>query len=237
MQLLLLGESGASARYLTGTFTRAGIACRHVEAREALPNLAADWDVVVFSDYPARQLGAEAAATIVQRVKAGAGLVMIGGWTSFNGKGDGYRGTVIADLLPVTCTEGDDRRNVHSGLWLEALQPAHPVLAGLDLADPPVLCGYNAFTPADGATLLAQGRPVQFRDGTPQLGPAVPLLAVHQVGSGRALAYASDLVPHWCGGTVDWGTERVALPGGAEVGAGYCTFLMNMVRWVGGETS
>ncbi|HEV7215059.1 MAG TPA: glutamine amidotransferase [Chloroflexota bacterium] len=237
MQLLLLGESGASARYLTGTFARAGIEFRHVEARQALERLDADWDVVLFSDYPAGQLGSEAAASIVQRVRDGAGLVMIGGWTSFNGKGEGYRGTAIADLLPVTCSEGDDRRNVHSGLWLEALQPEHPVLASLDFAAPPVLCGYNAVTPAAGATLLAQGRSVQFRDGRPQRGPAVPLLAVQQVGSGRALAYASDLVPHWCGGTVDWGAERVALPGGAEVGAGYCTFLLNMVRWVGGETA
>lgn len=236
MQVLLLGESGASARYLTGTFARAGIGCRHVEAREGLNGLDADWDVVLFSDYPARQLGPEAATTIVPRVRSGAGLVMIGGWTSFNGKGDGYRGTVIADILPMLCTDGDDRRNVPGGLWLEALQPAHPVLTGLDLAAPPVLCGYNAVKPAPGATLLAQGRLVQFRHGAPQPGPAVPLLAVQHVGAGRSLAYASDLVPHWCGGVVDWGAERVALPGGSEVGADYCAFLVNMVRWASGET-
>ena len=235
MRLLLLGEPAASARYLTGTFARAGIDYRHVEAREALATLDDTWDVVVLSDYPAKQLGEAAADAIVQHVRAGAGLVMIGGWTSFNGQGTGYRGTVIADLLPVVCAVGDDRRNVHSGLWLEALQPTHPVLAGLDLAAPPVLCGYNAVMLAPGATLLAQGRLVQFQDGVPQPGAAAPLLAVQQVGAGRSLAYTSDLVPHWCGGTVDWGAERVSLPGGAEVGADYCTFLVNMLRWVSGE--
>ena len=235
MQVLLLGESAASARYLTGTCARAGIGVSHIEARESLVRLDEGWDVVLFSDYPARQLGAAAAATIVQRVNAGAGLVMIGGWASFSGKGDGYRGTAIAQLLPVTCAEGDDRRNVPSGLWLEALQPAHPMLCDLDLAAPPVLCGYNAVTLAEGATLLAQGRLVAFRDGTPQTGGAVPLLAVRQAGAGRALAYASDLVPHWCGGIVDWGAERVTLPGGAEVGLDYCTFLLNMLHWASGE--
>jgi uncharacterized membrane protein len=236
MRLLLLGESAASARYLTGTFARAGIDYRHVEARQALATLDDAWDVVVFSDYPAKQLGAAAADTIAQHVRGGAGLVMIGGWTSFNGQGTGYRGSSIADLLPVVCAEGDDRRNVHSGLWLESLQSAHPVLAGLDLAAPPVLCGYNAVTIKDGATLLAQGRLVQFQNGTPQPGATAPLLAVQQANAGRSLAYTSDLVPHWCGGMVDWGTERVSLPGGAEVGVGYCTFLVNMLRWVNGET-
>jgi hypothetical protein len=231
MQVLLLGESATSARYLTGTCARAGIGVRHIEAREPLARLDQEWDVVLFSDYPARQLGTAAAAAIVRRVNDGAGLVMVGGWASFSGKGDGYRGTALAAVLPVACAEGDDRRNVPSGLWLEALQPAHPVLQRLDLAAPPVLCGYNAVTLAEGTTLLAQGRLVEFRDGTPQPGGAVPLLAVRQAGAGRALAYASDLVPHWCGGLVDWGAERVTLPGGAEVGADYCTFLLNMLRW------
>lgn len=235
MQVLLLGESATSARYLTGTCARAGIGVRHIEAREPLERIDDAWDVMLFSDYPARRLGAAAGASIVERVKAGAGLVMIGGWTSFSGKGDGYRETAIAELLPVVCAEGDDRRNVSGGLWLEAGEPAHPVLRDLDLAAPPVLCGYNAVTLAEGATLLAQGRLVEFRSGTPKPGPAVPLLAVRQIGAGRSLAYASDLVPHWCGGIVDWGAERVTLPGGAEVGADYCRFLLNMLRWASGE--
>lgn len=235
MRLLLLGEPAASARYLLGTFARAGIAYRHVESKTPLPRLDAEWDAVILSDYPAAQLGTEAIDTIVGHVEAGAGLIMIGGWTSFNGKGSGYRGTPIAELLPVACLEGDDRRNVHSGFWFEAVQPAHPTLTGLDLASPPVMCGHNAVTLRPEGTLLAQGRLVEFQNGMPQPGGVVPLLATRSVGRGRSLAFTSDLVPHWCGGIVDWGTERVPLPGGAEVGAGYCAFLTNMVRWVAGE--
>lgn len=232
MRLLLLGETATSARYLTGTFARAGLATRHVEARERLERLDEPFDAVLFSDYPARQLGAEAAARIVAAVREGAGLLMIGGWTSFSGKGEGYRGTPVGELLPVDCGPSDDRRNVPGGLWFEAATPEHPVLRGLDLAHPPVLCGYNAVAPKPRATLLARGRLVAWDGGRPRAGEAVPLLVAGEAGRGRTLAYSSDLVPHWCGGVVDWGAERVSLPGGAEVGDGYCTFLLNMVRWV-----
>lgn len=235
MRLLLLGESAMSARYLTGTFARAGWELRHVEARQRLEQLDTPADVTLFSDYPANQLGPAAAAAIVAGVEQGGGLVMIGGWTSFTGKGNGYRGTPIEAALPVRCAEQDDRRNVSSGLWLEAAAPDHPIFEGLDLAQPPVLCGYNAVTLANDATLLARGRAVQFRGGSPGAGAAVPLLAVRQAGKGRAVAYMSDLVPHWCGGVVDWGAERVALPSGSEVGAGYCAFLTNLLRWAAGK--
>jgi uncharacterized membrane protein len=216
-RILLLGESAMSARYLTGTWAHGRYQVRHIQARERLGYLDELFDVVVFSDYPSAQLGAEASRQIVQAVEDGAGLVMIGGWTSFTGNGGDYGQTPLAPLLPVTCAPTDDRRNVASGLWLEAVQPAHPILRGLDFAAPPVMCGYNAVTVADGATLLARGRLVTFQDDSkhgpiPAAGESVPLLAVGQAGAGRAVAYMSDLVPHWCGGMVDWGSERLRLP-------------------------
>jgi len=235
MQVLLLGESAGSARYLLGTFARAGISVRHVEARERLDRIDGPFDVALFSDYPAANLGSEAAASIVRSVHGGAGLMMIGGWASFTGKGDGYRRTPIEAVLPVTCAEADDRRNVWGGLWLEAVAPEHPIFRGLDVQSPPVICGYNAVTPKSEATLLAHGRHVAFHAGQPLAGEAIPLLVAGNAGKGRSLAYASDLVPHWCGGIVDWGSERVTLPTGAEVGMGYCTFLTNMLRWLSGD--
>ncbi len=235
MNLLLLGESAGSARYLLGTFARAGISVRHVEARERLDHTDESFDVALFSDYPAANLGPDAAASIVRSVQAGAGLIMIGGWASFTGRGNGYRQTPIEAVLPVTCAETDDRRNVWGGLWLEAVAPEHPIFRGLDVQSPPVICGYNIVTPKPEATLLAYGRRVAFDRGTPRAGESVPLLVAGAAGRGRTIAYASDLVPHWCGGIVDWGSERVTLPTGAEVGVGYCTFLTNMLRWVSGS--
>lgn len=233
MRLLLLGESAQSARYLTGTFAHGQIDVQHIPARERCDQLEEPFDVVVFSDFPARQLGPQATGEIVERVEHGAGLVMIGGWTSFTGTGNGYRDTPIARLLPVVCAPSDDRRNVSSGLWLDAADEQHSVLRGLTDGPPPVLCGYNAVTLAEGATLVAHGRLVRFLDGHVAMGDRIPLLAVRAVGRGRSVAYASDLVPHWCGGIVDWGSERIALPTGAEVGNRYVTFLLNIVRWAG----
>lgn len=233
-QVLLLGEGEAAARYLTGALAYGGHAVRHVPARTRLDQLDEPFDVVVLSDYPSSQLGPAAAATIVRAVEDGAGLVMIGGWTSFTGHGGDWGQSPLAPRLPVVCAAEDDRRNVASGLWLEAVEPGHPLLRGLDFSAPPVVCGYNAVTLAAGATLVARGRLVVFREGAPALGGVAPLLAVRPAGRGRALAYMSDLTPHWCGGIVDWGRRRLRLAGGAEVGDLYVAFVLNLVGWASG---
>lgn len=234
-RILLLGESAGSARYLTGTFTHGGFPFRHVESSQTLDRLDEPFDVVMLSDYPARRLSDVAQQEVVRRVEDGAGLLMVGGWTSFTGKGGNYGASRLAPLLPVVCGTGDDRRNVHSGMWFEAVERDHPILHGLDIDSPPVLCGYNAVTVSPDATLVAQGRMVACRGGVATLGDAVPLLATRTVGKGRSVAYTSDLVPHWCGGIVDWGMQRVALPSGSEVSNCYVAFLTNMLRWAAGQ--
>ena len=62
----------------------------------------------------------------------------------------------------------------------------------------------------------------------------VPMLVVGKHGRGRTAAFASDVAPHWVGGFVDWGVERVTESigdGGIEVGADYAAFWRNLVRW------
>lgn len=238
--LLLLGESAGSARYLTGALDAGGHRLRHVEGRERLDRLDDSFDVVIISDYIASQLGTDAAAAIRATVEGGAGFVMIGGWGSFTSH-NGFWGTSpLAPLLPVVCAPEDDRRNIASGVWLEPAVPAHPILDGLDFSAPPVVCGYNEVTLAEGATQVLRGRHVAFgapRDGvlTPVAGQAVPLLAVGPAGAGRAVAYMSDLVPHWVGGLVDWGSQRLHLSTGAQVSNLYVAFLLNMIRWAAGR--
>jgi uncharacterized membrane protein len=159
---------------------------------------------------------------------------MVGGWTSFTGNGGDYGRTPLAPLLPVVCADTDDRRNVWGGLWFEPVAPGHPLLSDLAIEMPPVLCGYNAVRLAAGATLVAQGRLVAFAGGQPVAGEVVPLLAAGTAGTGRTVAFTSDLTPHWCGGIVDWGARRVRLPSGAEVGAHYIGFVLNLIRWAAG---
>jgi uncharacterized membrane protein len=239
-RVLLLGESAGSARYLTGALAHGAHHVRHVEARERLERLDEPADVVLISDYPSARLAAEAAAGLVRLVRDGGGLIMLGGWTTFTGRGGDYGQSPLAPLLPVICAPEDDRRNVPSGLWLEVAAPAHPIVRNLDFSTPPVICGYNAVALAAGASLLLRGRLLAFQGGpdgtrTPVAGASVPLLAVHTAGAGRVVAYMSDLVPHWCGGIVDWGAERLVLSTGAEVNSAYVAFLLNMVRWASGD--
>jgi uncharacterized membrane protein len=62
-------------------------------------------------------------------------------------------------------------------------QPDHPVLGGTP-AEWPLLLGYNRIVPKSDATVVA-------RTGDD------PLLVVGNAGSGRSVAFASDLAPHW----------------------------------------
>ncbi len=219
MALLILGERAAGARYLFGALTAGGYPFFHVEADRALPTLPTAFAGFIFSDYPAHCLGEEAAAAIVRQVEAGAGLLMVGGWLSFGGRGAGYSRSPVGSLLPVLCQEDDDRVNTPAGLVLP-------------LASPPVVCGYNRVAVRPGATTVLNGRPLLFRSTGPALGEPVPLLVVGEAGRGRVAAFASDLLPHWCGGLVDWGEERLRLPTGAEVGAAYLRFVRQLVAWL-----
>lgn len=269
VRLLFLGETPASARYLLGVFAHAGFDVRHVDSQKRLDRVDEAFDAVFFSDFPAKNVGHGAFDDLSRMIQGGTGLAMIGGWTSFTGMGNGYRDTPIAPLLPVVCAERDDRRNVPSGMWLEATQPDHPILQGLDVNSPPVLCGHNDVQPAPCASILAHARKVSFSGRadsatdargiaatasvgkvslsnaaassastlSPAPGDAVPLLVVDERSSQhpdrayRTVAYTSDLVPHWCGGIVDWGSRRVALSTGNEVSDGYVRFVTSLIRW------
>lgn len=64
----------------------------------------------------------------------------------------------------------------------------------------------------------------------------IPMLVVGHYGEGRTAAFASDVAPHWVGGFVDWGPQRVSEPIGLEgefieVGENYAKFWRNLVRW------
>jgi uncharacterized membrane protein len=117
--------------------------------------------------------------------RAGGGLVMIGGYLSFTGI-DGkarFGMTPLADVLPVTMLDHDDRIEDSEGVKADFDEPAHEVLGGTPAEWPPLL-GYNRVVAKAGATTVA-------RAGDD------PLLVVGPAGDGRAVAFTSDLAPHW----------------------------------------
>jgi uncharacterized membrane protein len=131
--------------------------------------------------------------SIREYVAAGGGLVMVGGYLTFQGI-DGkarWAGTPVEAALPVTLQLTDDRVEVPSGVRPAVRLPGHPIVAGLG-DDWPDLLGYNRVRPREGADVV-----VSVADD--------PLIVAGTYGRGRAVAFTSDCGPHWCPPPfVDW---------------------------------
>jgi uncharacterized membrane protein len=144
---------------------------------------------------------------------AGGGLVMMGGYFSFQGI-DGrarWRGTPVEEALPVTCLPYDDRVEVPEGFQAELEKPDHPILAGLR-GEWPILLGANE--------VEAKNRPdIQVLARLPAGQGRHPLLVTGSYGKGRSVAWTSDVGPHWLPNTF------VAWPG-------YARLWRNLLGWV-----
>jgi len=241
-EVLFLGEvprmgyvEGALSTAFRLTKLHAGQALAESAAEQRL----AEYALVVLSDYPVRHLSAahqDTLAGVVER--GGRGLLMIGGWASFGGPRGGYAGSRIAELLPVEIGAADDRVNSPLGTVLIARQEAHPAIASIRDQAPCVVVGYNGVHPRAGATVLVEGHRLYVDAGPrPRLEKATtPVLTVWQRGAGRVGALAPDMMPHWAGGILDWGEQRIKLPTGNEVGHLYPAFLVDLCRWLAGLT-
>lgn len=124
-------------------------------------------------------------------VAGGGGLMMIGGYFSFQGI-DGkarWRRTPVEEVLPVDCLPYDDRIEAPEGIVAEVVQPGHPVVAGLD-GPWPVLLGVNEVVVKDAPDVEVIARLPDEQGGH-------PLLVAGRHGAGRTLAWTSDIGPHW----------------------------------------
>ncbi|MBN2840515.1 MAG: cytoplasmic protein [Coriobacteriia bacterium] len=146
---------------------------------------------------------------LAEWVRAGGGLLMAGGYMSFQGfEGKAmYRRTPVDDILPSVIDPWDDRVEAPEGTEVTVVDAAHPVLAGVE-GPWPSLLGYNRFGLKPDALLLAS------------VGDD-PLLALRTEGAGRTAAWASDIGPHWCP------EDFVAWPG-------YARLMTQLVRWLAG---
>ena len=195
----------------------------HIAARE-FPQTAAAlaaYDVVMLSDIGANTLllhpdtfvrsisTPNRLASIRDYVLDGGGLVMIGGYMTFQGI-DGkakYAGTAVEEVLPVLMQNSDDRVEAPQGLVPRIGDPGHPILAGLD-SQWPALLGYNKVVGKTDVDVLVR------IDGD-------PLIAAGSFGKGRSVAFTSDCGPHWAPPAFcDW--------------AGYASLWTNIASWAAG---
>jgi uncharacterized membrane protein len=196
----------------------------HLAPREfpQTPEALAAYDVVMLSDIGANTLllhpdtftrsipSPNRLASIREYVKNGGGLVMIGGYLTFQGieaKGK-YAGSPIEDVLPVKLFYHDDRVESPQGVTPHVGDPSHPIVAGLDGVWPDLL-GYNEVqTKPEGEVIVRVG--------------GDPLIAVGSFGKGRSVAFTSDCGPHWAPPPFcDW--------------AGYAPLWNNIASWVSGK--
>lgn len=225
------------AAYLAGLCEYAGIDLDYVPGDQPLPP-EVDYRLFVLSDYPASLWSVSQVAAVANEVAAGAGLVMIGGWESFHGFSGEYHESPLADVLPVTMLDHDDREQSRLP-WVLRPVTDHPIVGGLPWRHPPTVCGFNRLTVRPGATEVVVAHALEIEQAGDQLrvsvGAPTPMLIVGQYYAGRVAALACDVAPHWVGTFVDWGTPRVtAAAHGAtpiEVGCHYATFFTNLLLW------
>ncbi len=124
--------------------------------------------------------------SLVEWIKSGGGLMMAGGYLSFQGfqARANFARSPIAEVLPVTMLDCDDRVEAPQGAAVVLSEPDHPVGRAWQSGAPQLL-GYNLVQPRDEAEVVAR------------VGGDV-LIATMEIGRGRSLVWTSDIGPHWC---------------------------------------
>ena len=232
-----------AAAYLSGILHAYGIPFHHVDSTQSPGDdfRVSGNDALILSDYPRSNFLPGQFEKICDAVRDGAGLIMLGGWESYHGRNGEYHDTPLAEVLPVVVLDRDDRRNFSQGVLLFK-EREHPILENLPWDRPPLVGGLNEFLPRPGTQTLLTGRPLHLRiaEGTTDFSledKTYPMLVVGEYGKGRTAAFATDVAPHWVGGFVDWGKERITqkLPTGGfvEIGADYARFFAQLIKWAG----
>ena len=204
------------------------------------------YNVFILDDLDAKVFKPEELQALAERVREGAGLLMLGGLHAF-GAG-GYADTSLKDVSPVELRtvdrqplDGPTRQDTH---WPGPIQmmPTSPSYVLRLVPQPtknlevwrelPPLDGANRFgNLKGGATILAKGQQDQ------------PLLVSQLFGLGRVLAFAGDSTYRWpLAGFVEehkkfWRQVVLWLAKMEDVAEGDCWVTVDNVRLLPGETA
>jgi uncharacterized membrane protein len=213
--------------FLIGALSSGGIEVVHQPSHEAARtfplelNKLEQYDVVILSDIGANTLllppevflegkrVPNRLELIKEYVRNGGGLIMAGGYLSFQGiyGSARYHRTPIEEVLPVTISAVDDRVEKPEGINPIVKKAEHPIMQGV-AGEWPYLLGFNEVTPKEAGEVLAT------------VGDD-PLLVTGSFGKGRSVAWTSDVGPHWCPKEfVEW--------------AGYTQLWRQIVTWAAG---
>ena len=242
--VLYLGDTHLTgpACYLAGVMTHYDITFDYLPSDIKFVShlLATPYDLIIISDYPAANFTHAQLNALAAKIKAGAGLLMIGGWDSFTGSNGGYNDTILKDILPIEMLPTDDRVN-YGQTTLIKKEIDHPIVESIPFDTmTPAIGGFNIIkAKPDALTVLSTQQFENTFDGRnfnfAPLEKTDPLLVVGQYENSRVAALATDLAPHWVGPFVDYGPERITAKAQGseeiEVGNYYAQFVANLVKW------
>ncbi len=186
------------------------------------------FDVFLIGDLDSTYLKPEQQQLILDRVRQGAGLIMLGGYHSL-GPG-GYGGTPIGEALPVVLGSRDIGQLTDP--FLPTLTPEgarHPIFANIahffpTETSPPEQDG---LPPLDGCTRVAAARPGAAVLATCAIDVAnMPVLAVQPAGEGRSAVFCGDTTRKWQQG-----------PRAMDQESPFLRFWGQMIRWAAGRSS
>lgn len=159
-----------------------------------------EYDAIILGDLEAKALSRQTTQQIVSRVRAGAGLLLLGGYHSFDA--GGYGSSPLATLFPVELTQGfqpldravDRRFHIEGDIKLRPTVP-HPITTLLPEPDNTRL--WERLKPLNGMNRLGS------RTASPGVQVLIdsdqgdPVLVKGQYGRGRVLAFAGDSTWQW----------------------------------------
>ncbi len=183
--------------------------------------------VFILGDLDSSYLRPAQQAMIVKRVRAGAGLVMLGGYNSL-GPG-GYAGTELGELLPVRLGSRDIGQMTDP--FLPVLSPEgarHPIFANIAGFFPigHAQAKESGLPPLDGCTRVEGLKPTATVLAAVDVSEeAMPVLAVHPVDKGRVAVFCGDTTRKWQQGPRALGQDSPFLQ-----------FWGQMVRWLAGRS-
>lgn len=239
-RVLYLGDGtlSTSARYLAGVLTYYRIPFDHIPTHRRFTGktLRRRYSLFILSDYPSQNLPRSIQNELVEKVREGAGLLMIGGWSSFTGLDGHYRHTPIGKILPVTLSPRDDRMNTEGGAIVYPKE-RHPALKSFSFRSAPVIAGFNRVTARPSSKVILEAKKILPR--YPKIAlekKSYPLLIFSRYGKGKIAALTTDVAPHWVGSFVDWGRRRMKVKLSKEiqieVGENYLRFLGQLIRFL-----
>ena len=153
------------------------------------------YDVYILGGLPADHLTPSQIRQLTTAVEKGAGLIMLGGRSSF-GPG-GWAGTALAGVLPMAISPTDGQVEPEEGLKVvpDTMGLDNYVLKlGPNAAETARI--WDSLPPITGTNLFGQPRPNAFVLARAKAGREVPLMiGMDNVGKGRVLAFGGETWP------------------------------------------